>query len=236
MDLYDIEETEDLRDPPFTPGMATGLRRHAEDLFSAIRRRDILLHHPYDDFSPVVEFVTAAASDPNVLAIKQTLYRTSGDSPIISALVEAAESGKHVTALVELKARFDEAANVTWARQLEQSGAHVVYGLMDLKTHCKVSMVVRRENEIVRRYVHLSTGNYNPSTARLYTDIGLFTANEDIAADVSALFNLLTGYSQGYDWRKLVVAPMDLHRKQLSSLMNRRNAPSRENLLGYSLS
>ena len=218
--------------PAFVPRIATGLRRHGEDIFSAISRRDILLHHPYDDFSPVVEFVQRAAQDPDVLAIKQTLYRTSGDSPIVQALTEAAEKGKHVTALVELQARFDEEANVGWARQLEQAGVHVVYGFMDLKTHCKVSLVVRQEDDVVKRYVHLGTGNYNPTTARLYTDLGLFTSDEDIGADASALFNLLTGYSQGYVWRKLVVAPTDLHRRTIELIdeqteLARRGKPSR---------
>ncbi len=215
MRLYEIPDCEHLRDKPFTPRVAPGLRRHGEDLFAAISRRDILLHHPYDDFSPVVEFVVKAAEDPHVLAIKQTLYRTSGDSPIVRALSEAAENGKHVTALVELQARFDEEANVGWARQLERSGVHVVYGFLDLKTHCKVSMVVRQESDVVKRYIHLGTGNYNPSTARIYTDLGLFTSNEDFGADASALFNMLTGYSQGYAWRRLVVAPTDLHRRTI---------------------
>ena len=190
-------------------------RRGTEDMFAAIRRQDVLLHHPFDSFEPVVEFVSRAANDPNVLAIKQTLYRTSGDSPVTRALIAAAENGKHVTALVELKARFDEANNVSWARQMERAGVHVVFGFLDLKTHCKVSLVVRQEANVVRRYVHLGTGNYNPTTAVLYTDLGLFTADEDIAADASALFNLLTGYSQGHQWRKLVVAPGDLHRRTI---------------------
>jgi polyphosphate kinase len=215
MSLLKLPNREELRDKPFVPQTPRGLRRHGEDLFAAIARRDILLHHPYDSFAPVVEFVSRAADDPKVLAIKQTLYRTSGDSPIIRALMQGAENGKHVTALVELQARFDEAANVTWARQLERSGVHVVYGFMDLKTHSKVSLVVRQEGDSVRRYVHLGTGNYNPATALVYTDLGLFTADPDIGEDVSALFNLLTGYSQGHKWRKLIVAPNDLHNRTI---------------------
>ena len=215
MALPRLPDFDHLRDAPFTATTPRGLRRHGEDFFSAIRRRDILLHHPYDSFTPVVEFVRGAARDPDVLAIKQTLYRTSGDSPIISALMEAADNGKHVTALVELQARFDEEANVGWARQLERAGVHVVYGFMDLKTHCNVSLVVRQEGGMVRRYVHLGTGNYNPTTALVYTDLGLFTTNEDMANDVMALFNLLTGYSQGHAWRKLVVAPQDLQHRTI---------------------
>ncbi|MCA9262487.1 MAG: polyphosphate kinase 1 [Planctomycetales bacterium] len=215
MSLMKLPNFAQLRDPPLMEQMPRGLTRPGEELLAAITRHDVLLHHPYDSFLPVVDFIRTASEDPNVLAIKQTLYRTSGDSPIIHALVEAAENGKHVTALVELQARFDEEANVGWARQLERSGVHVVYGLMDLKTHCKVSLIVRQEETGVRRYVHLGTGNYNPATARIYTDMGLFTADEQIASDVSALFNLLTGYSQGHNWSKLVVAPTDLQRRTI---------------------
>jgi len=214
-DLYKLPGFEKLHDKPFIPRIPRGLERRRGDIFSAIAAGDILLHHPYESFDPVVEFVTSAANDPRVLAIKQTLYRTSGDSPISRALIAAAESGKQVTALVELKARFDEANNVSWARQMERAGVHVVFGFLDLKTHCKVSMVVRNEGQRLRRYVHLGTGNYNPTTASIYTDLGLFTADEAIAEDASALFNLLTGYSQGHAWRKLVVAPNDLHRRTL---------------------
>lgn len=215
MSLLKLQDREEFRDRPFTPQMPRGLWRSNGELFRTIANRDILLHHPYDSFEPVVDFVEQAADDPQVLAIKQTLYRTSGDSPIVRALMNAAEEGKHVTALVELKARFDEEANVGWARQMERAGVHVVYGFLDLKTHSKVSLVVRQEEGGLRRYVHLGTGNYNPTTARIYTDMGLFTADPKIAEDVSALFNLLTGYSQGHSWNKLVVAPNDLHRRTI---------------------
>ncbi len=204
------DERRELRDEPFAPQVPPQLR-DADDLFAIIRERDVMLHHPYDSFDPVVEFVSRAADDPNVLAIKQTLYRTGGDSPILKALARAAESGKQVTTIVELKARFDEASNIQWARTLEQSGVQVIYGLLGLKTHVKACLVVRREKDRLRRYVHLSTGNYNPQTARFYTDVGLFTANREIGEDVTSLFNLLTGYSAPPRWNRLVVAPLGLH-------------------------
>ena len=205
---------DDLCDPPFTPRVPEGLGADS-NIFARIADRDILLHHPYDSFRPVVRFVEQAAVDPDVLAIKQTLYRTSGDSPIVKALIEAAENGKQVTALVELQARFDEANNISWARQMERAGVHVVFGFMKMKTHSKLAMVVRQEGKKVRRYVHLGTGNYNPTTAKLYTDVGLFTSNKDIADDATALFNFLTGYSQEYTWKELVISPLDLHRRTI---------------------
>ena len=216
MGLLKLVDRDELRDRPFTPQMPRGLRRRlGDEIFQTIAKRDIFLHHPFDSFTPVVDLIETAAEDPRVLAIKQTLYRTSGDSPIVRSLITAAEEGKHVTALVELKARFDEEANVNWARQMERAGVHVVYGFLDLKTHCKVSLVVRQEDSGLRRYVHLGTGNYNPTTARVYTDMGIFTADDAIAEDVSALFNLLTGYSQGHNWNKLIVAPEELHRRTI---------------------
>ena len=228
-ELHKLPGFERLHDKPFTPRIPPVLERRSPDIFAAIAQRDILLHHPYESFDPVIEFVTTAAADPRVLAIKQTLYRTSGDSPISRALMAAAESGKHVTALVELKARFDEANNVSWARQMERAGVHVVFGFLDLKTHCKVSMVVRQEGQQLRRYVHLGTGNYNPTTALSYTDVGLFTADESIAEDASALFNLLTGYSQGHAWQKLIVAPNDLHHRTIE-LIDEQAQRSRDGL------
>ncbi len=225
-ELVRVPGKEQLRDAPFTPRQPLGMRR-GDDLFAEIADRDVLVHHPFDSFDPVAEFIQSAAEDPNVLAIKQTLYRTSGDSPIVKSLMQAAENGKHVTALVELKARFDEAQNISWSRQMERAGVHVVYGFMDLKTHCKLAMVVRQEGAKVRRYVHLGTGNYNPATARLYTDMALFTSNKLFADDCTALFNFLTGYSQGHEWKKLVVAPMDLHARTLD-LINEQTARARD--------
>jgi polyphosphate kinase len=208
-------EARPLRDEPFTPHAVPPLR-DADDFFAVIREQDVLLHHPYESFDAVVDLIARAAEDPDVLAIKQTLYRAGGDSPIVKALVRAAESGKQVTAIVELKARFDEESNIVWARMLEQAGAHVVYGLIGLKTHAKCLLIVRREKGKLRRYAHLSTGNYNPTTARLYTDYSLFTARPDLCEDVSSLFNLLTGYSAPPQWNKLIMAPLGLHETVLA--------------------
>ncbi len=203
-----------LRDAPFTPRRPAELPERA-DVFAAIRKRDILVHHPYQSFNCVVDFVEQAAEDPNVLAIKQTLYRSGSESPIVRALMSAAETGKNVTAVVELKARFDERTNVSWARQMERAGVHVVFGFLDLKTHCKTTLVVRREGNRLRRYVHLGTGNYNATTAKIYTDLGLFTCRQKYGEDVSALFNMLTGYSLGHQWKRLVIAPHELQFKTL---------------------
>jgi polyphosphate kinase len=210
MQFVSREERRDLRDEPFTPQIVPPLR-DAEDIFAAMREGDILLHHPYEAFDSIVELINRAAEDPDVLAIKQTLYRAGGDSPIVKALARAAESGKQVTAIVELKARFDEESNIVWARTLEQSGVHVVYGLMGLKTHAKCLLIIRRERGGLRRYVHLSTGNYNPVTARLYTDVSLLTCRPGICEDASSLFNLLTGYSAPPKWNSLIVSPLGLH-------------------------
>ncbi len=220
LDLRSLNEIADLDRPklqfdPFVPGTHTHLAEvetsSPADLFSALRKRDVLVHHPYDSFATSVQrFIEQAAADPHVLAIKQTLYRTSGDSPIIDALVDAARAGKQVLVIVEIKARFDEQANIRWARKLERAGCHVVYGLVGLKTHCKLSLVVRDEPDGLRRYAHLGTGNYNPKTARLYEDFGLLTADPDIAHDLSDLFNNLSGFAKRFSYRKLMVAPQGL--------------------------
>jgi polyphosphate kinase len=224
MCLMDLPLPE-LKDPPWTPVVPPRFRRlsdpsddcsdmdaeEGEDLFALIRQRDILVHHPYDSFAATVQrFITLAASDPAVLAIKMTLYRTTGDSPILNALIQAAENGKQVAVLVELKARFDEENNIHWARKLENAGVHVVYGLVGLKTHTKVAMVVRREVDRIRRYAHIGTGNYNPKTARIYTDLGLLSCRDDLGADLTDLFNYLTGYSRQRAYRKLLVAPVNM--------------------------
>lgn len=212
--IYGLDRP-DLKDRPFVPATppAFGERETPKSIFSTLRDGDVLVHHPYDSFSTTVQrFIEQAAADPNVLAIKQTLYRTSGDSPIVNALIDAAAAGKQVVALVEIKARFDEQANIQWARALERAGVHVVYGLIGLKTHCKTCLVVRREGSLIRRYCHIGTGNYNPKTARLYEDIGLLTAAPDIGADLTDLFNSLTGYSRKDSYRNLLVAPQGVRR------------------------
>lgn len=221
MNLYSIERHE-LKEIPFVPATPAPLRgkNYNNDLFGAIRRQDILLHHPYDSFGPVVDFLKMAARDPDVLAIKQTLYRAGRNSPVVEALLEASQNGKQVAVLVELKARFDEESNIGWAKALEAEGVHVVYGLLGLKTHSKIAMVVRKEGEGIRRYLHLSTGNYNAVTANLYTDIGFFTVDEAIGADATDLFNYLTGYSVKTDYRKLLVAPINL-RSRMTELIQR---------------
>ena len=220
-----LQERAELKDAPFEPQVLPPLRS-TRDLFTEMRRQDILLHHPYESFDPVVSFVETAAVDPEVLAIKQTLYRTSGDSPIVKALMRAAENGKQVTALVEIKARFDEENNIQWARKLEEAGVHVVYGLVGLKTHAKAALIVRRERGRLVRYVHLGTGNYNPHTAELYTDLSLFTARPDVCADTSSLFNLLTSCTAPATWKKLIVAPLGLHERTLG-LIEREAAHAR---------
>ena len=212
MAIYEEEHSSPLRQRPFLAPLAAALRRK-KDLFAAIRRQDILLHHPYESFDSVVGFLETAARDPRVLAIKQTLYRTGGDTRIVGALMEAAAHGKQVTAVVELRARFDEANNIQWSRKLEEAGVHVVYGLVGYKIHCKLALVVRKEAGAIRRYVHLSTGNYNPTTARLYTDVGLLTCQPDFGEDATNAFNLLTGIGHYQPARKLLLAPFELHRR-----------------------
>ncbi|OZE94798.1 RNA degradosome polyphosphate kinase [Rhodococcus sp. 14-2470-1b] len=212
--VYGVDRP-NLKDAPFVPAThpAFGERETPKSVFSTLRDGDVLVHHPYDSFSTSVQrFIEQAAADPQVLAIKQTLYRTSGDSPIVNALVDAAGAGKQVVALVEIKARFDEQANIEWARKLEKAGVHVVYGLVGLKTHCKTCLVVRREGSVIRRYCHIGTGNYNPKTARIYEDVGLLTSSPEIGADLTDLFNSLTGYSRKTSYRNLLVAPYGVRR------------------------
>lgn len=220
--VYNNVELHDLKfasHKPFVPPQFRQITSPA-DIFDAIRQENVLLHHPYDSFAPVIDFLNAAARDPQVLAIKQTLYRVGQNSPVVEALLEASERGKQVAVLVELKARFDEESNIGWARTLEQAGVHVVYGLVGLKTHSKIAMVVRKEGEGIRRYLHLATGNYNPFTARIYEDIGIFTCDEAFGADATDLFNYLTGYSTKQDFQKLLIAPVNL-RERLKSLITR---------------
>ena len=212
MKLYGLENCDHLRYKSYKPQRVPEIVP-GENIFEAIQKGDILLHHPYQTFDPVVDFIRQASVDPDVLAIKQTLYRVSGNSPIIASLAQAAENGKQVSVLVELKARFDEENNIVWAKKLEQAGCHVIYGLVGLKTHSKIALVVRREEEGIRRYVHLGTGNYNDSTAKLYTDCGIFTCNEEIGEDATAVFNMLSGYSEPLSWNRLVVAPLWLRSK-----------------------
>ena len=220
--VYGNVERHDLKFPVYHPSVPKVFENAmlAGDIFDVIRQRNILLHHPYNSFNPVIDFVKAAARDPNVLAIKQTLYRVGQNAPVVEALLEATERGKQVAVLVELKARFDEESNIGWAKMLEEAGVHVVYGLVGLKTHCKVTMVVRKEGEGIRRYLHLGTGNYNAVTARIYEDIGIFTCDEAMGSDVTDLFNYLTGYSTKQHFKKLLVAPVNL-RAGLEKLIRR---------------
>jgi len=217
MSIADGDPSPELRYPPFLAPVTRGLRQQS-DIFAAIRRRDTLLHHPFESFESVVGFLQSAALDPRVLAIKQTLYRTGGDTRIIGALMDAVKNGKQVTAVVELRARFDEANNILWARQLEEAGVHVVYGLVGYKIHAKASLVVRRDEDQIRRYVHFSTGNYNPATARLYTDVGLMSCHPDFGEDATNLFNLITGLCQFRPMRRLLVAPFDLHERLVARI------------------
>ena len=215
--MYGLSGFEELKDPKYTPQPVPELMND-QDIFANIRQRDIFLHHPYETFDPVVNFVQTAARDPQVLAIKQTLYRVSSTSPIIAALEEAAANGKQVSVLVELKARFDEENNIIWAKRLEKAGCHVIYGLLGLKTHSKITLVVRHEEEGIRRYVHLGTGNYNDSTAKLYTDCGIFTADPRIGEDATAVFNMLSGYSEPESWNELLCAPLWLRKWLLARI------------------
>ena len=229
--LYSIDR-HDLKDQPFKPFTPMILRDEDENIFSAIRERDILLHHPYDSFEPVINFLKTAANDPDVLAIKQTLYRVGNKPPVVDALLEAAENGKQVAVLVELKARFDEESNIAWARTLERKGVHVVYGLLGLKTHSKVALVIRKEGEGIRRYMHMATGNYNAITAQSYEDIGMFTCDNEMGADATDLFNYLTGYSSKKEYQKLIVAPINL-RSRMEELITREIEIQENNGIGH---
>lgn len=231
MKVFSLKGYDSLKNPKYIPQPVPNLN-HEDDIFSQIREKDILLHHPYQTFDPVVDFVRQAAKDPNVLAIKQTLYRVSGNSPIIASLAEAAENGKQVSVLVELKARFDEENNINWAIKLEQAGCHVIYGLVGLKTHSKITLVVRKEQDGIRRYVHLGTGNYNDSTAKLYTDLGLLTCSKPIGEDATAVFNMLSGYSEPLSWNKLTLAPLWLRDKFLE-LIHRETEHAKEGKTGH---
>jgi polyphosphate kinase len=213
MSLYGLERR-DLKDSPITYSIPAKLK-HADNIFDVIKKQDILVHHPYTSYSTILDFLDAAAEDEEVRAIKICLYRTGKDSPVVKSLVKASRNGKQVAALVELKARFDEENNIEWARQLENEGVHVIYGMNGLKTHSKVLLVIRRENDELRRYVHMATGNYNPTTSKLYTDLGILTADEEIGADASDLFNFLTGYSHQTEYRQLLVAPVDLRERMI---------------------
>lgn len=228
MKVYGLGGFEALKEPSHEPAPVPEFS-DGEDVFTVIRRGDVFLHHPYQSFLPVVNFIRQAAVDPEVLAIKQTLYRVSGNSPIIAALEQAAENGKQVTVLVELKARFDEEHNIIWARRLEQAGCHVIYGLVGLKTHCKITLVVRREEDGIRRYVHLGTGNYNDSTAKLYSDVGLMTCAEKIGEDATAVFNMLSGYSEPRNWNCLAMAPLWL-KKRFLQLISRESEHAKQGL------
>ena len=226
MKVFGLPGFDEFKTPPYTPQPVPALMNE-DDIFTNIRKGDILLHHPYQSFDPVVNFVRSAARDPEVLAIKQTLYRVSGNSPIIAALAEAADNGKQVSVLVELKARFDEENNINWAKMLEKAGCHVIYGLVGLKTHSKITLVVRMEEDGIRRYVHLGTGNYNDSTAKLYTDCGILTCDPQIGEDATAVFNMLSGYSEPRAWNKLSVAPLWLRHRFLR-MINRETEHARE--------
>ena len=231
MKMYGMKGFDDYKVPGYTPAAVPALMND-QTIFENIRRQDILLHHPYMTFDPVVDFIRQASVDPQVLAIKMTLYRVSGHSPIVAALAQAADNGKQVTVLVELKARFDEENNIVWAKQLEKAGCHVIYGLLGLKTHSKIALVVRKEEDGIRRYVHLGTGNYNDSTAKLYTDCGILTCNAEIGEDATAVFNMLSGYSEPSRWNHLIVAPLWM-KKRFLSMIDREAENARQGKAGH---